>query len=117
MLIQWDEQSYEEPATGQLNRLEVLGRSLHYNIDRYLQLRAVIGISQILKGLSFMDVLNRQAAKAILWNREHTDHYVFYYGDFSWNNYAADPSPEELHTAFDMYVDTVENLTQEEHYM
>lgn len=98
VLIQWDEQSYEEPATGQLNRLEVLGRSLHYNIHRYLQLRAVIGISQILKGLSFMDVLNRQAAKAILWNREHTDHYVFYYGDFSWNNYAADPSPEELHT-------------------
>ncbi|MEK4515039.1 response regulator [Paenibacillus sp. FSL H8-0122] len=104
VIIQWDEHSYEEPSTGQLSRLEVLGRSLHYNINRYLQLRAVIGISQILKGLSFMDVLNRQASKAILWNNEHADHYVFYYGDFNWNNYAADPSPEELHTHSNLIV-------------
>ncbi|ETT44299.1 AraC family transcriptional regulator [Paenibacillus sp. FSL R7-269] len=104
IIIQWDEQSYEEPSTGQLSRLEVLGRSLHFNIHRYLQLSAVIGISQILKGLSFMDVLNRQASKAILWNNEHADHYVFYYGDFNWSNYAADPSPEELHTHSNLIV-------------
>jgi two-component system, response regulator YesN len=104
VIIQWDEKSYEESATGQVGRLDVLGRSLHFNIHRYLHLNAVIGISQILKGISFMDVLNRQASKAILWNKEHADHYVFYYGDFNWNNYAADPSPEELHTHSNLIV-------------
>lgn len=113
VIIQWDERSYEESATGQLGRLDVLGRSLHFNIHRYLHLNAIVGISQILKGLSFMDVLNRQAAKAILWNREHADHYVFYYGDFNWNNYAADPSAEELHTRSNLIVQKAKEYIDE----
>lgn len=104
VIIQWDEKSYEESAAGQVGRLDMLGRSLHFNIHKYLHLNVVIGISQILKGLSFMEVLNRQASKAILWNKEHNDHYVFYYGDFNWNNYTADPSAEELHTRSNLIV-------------
>lgn len=113
VIIQWDEKSYEESATGQVSRLDALGRSLHFNIHRYLHLNAVIGISQILKGLSFMDVLNRQASKAILWNKEHADHYVFYYGDFNWNNYAADPSAEELHTHSNLIVQKAKEYIDE----
>ncbi|MBT2290637.1 response regulator [Paenibacillus albidus] len=104
VIIQWDDPSYEEAASGQINRLDVLGRSLYFHIHKYLQLHAVIGISQILQGLSFMEVLNRQAGKAILWNREHSDHYVFYYGDFNWSNYTTDPSVEELHTHSNLIV-------------
>lgn len=113
VIIQWDEKSYEESSSGQLNRLDVLGRSLHFNIHKYLHLHAVIGISQILKGLSFMDVLNRQASKAILWNKEHNDHYVFYYGDFNWNNYTADPSVEELHTRSNLIVEKAQEYIDE----
>ncbi|MEK5492103.1 response regulator [Paenibacillus sp. FSL R7-0297] len=113
VIIQWDEKSYEESATGQVSRLDALGRSLHFNIHRYLHLNAVIGISQILKGISFMDVLNRQASKAILWNKEHADHYVFYYGDFNWNNYAADPSAEELHTHSNLIVQKAKEYIDE----
>ncbi|MRN53597.1 response regulator transcription factor [Paenibacillus monticola] len=113
VIIQWDEKSYEESSSGQLNRLDVLGRSLHFNIHKYLHLHAVIGISQILKGLSFMDVLNRQASKAILWNKEHNDHYVFYYGDFNWNNYTADPSVEELHTRSNLIVEKAKEYIDE----
>ncbi|MEC0168993.1 response regulator [Paenibacillus graminis] len=104
VIIQWDERTYEESAAGQINRLDVLGRSLHLNIQKYLHLNAVIGISQILKGLSFMDVLNRQASKAIQWNKEHSDYYVFYYGDFNWSSYAADPSAEELYSHSNLIV-------------
>ena len=96
-----------------MGRLDALGRSLHFNIHRYLHLNAIVGISQILKGLSFMDVLNRQASKAILWNKEHADHYVFYYGDFNWNNYAADPSAEELHTRSNLIVQKAKEYIDE----
>ncbi|SET58826.1 response regulator [Paenibacillus sp. NFR01] len=112
-VIQWNEKEYEESSSGQISRLDVLGRSLHFNIHKYLHLNAVIGISQILKGLSFMEVLNRQASKAILWNREHSDHYVFYYGDFNWNNYAADPSDEELHTRSNQIVQKAKEYIEE----
>lgn len=104
IIIQWDEKSYEDSSAGQINRLDILGRSLHFNIHKYLHLNVVIGISQILKGLSFMAVLNRQASNAILWNNEHSDHYVFYYGDFNWNSYTSDPSVEELHTHSNLIV-------------
>lgn len=113
IIIQWDEKSYEESASGQINRLDVLGRSLHFNIHKYLHMHAVIGISQILKGLSFMAVLNRQASKAILWNKEHSDHYVFYYGDFNWNNYTTDPSAEELHTRSNLIVQKAKEYIDE----
>jgi len=113
VIIQWDEKSYEESAAGQINRLDILGRSLYLNIHKYLHIHCVIGISQILKGLSFMDVLNRQASKAILWNQEHNDHYVFYYGDFNWNNYTSDPSAEELHTRSNLIVQKAKEYIEE----
>jgi two-component system, response regulator YesN len=113
IIIQWDEKSYEESAAGQINRLDILGRSLHFNIHKYLHVHCVVGISQILKGISFIDVLNRQASKAILWNREHSDHYVFYYGDFNWNNYTADPSAEELHTRSNLIVQKAKEYIEE----
>jgi two-component system, response regulator YesN len=113
IIIQWDEKSYEDSSTGQINRLDILGRSLHFNIHKYLHLNVVIGISQILKGLSFMAVLNRQASNAILWNNEHSDHYVFYYGDFNWNSYTSDPSVEELHTHSNLIVQKAKEYIDE----
>ncbi|OMD30543.1 DNA-binding response regulator [Paenibacillus odorifer] len=113
IIIQWDEKSYEDSSASQINRLDILGRSLHFNIQKYLHLNAVIGISQILKGLSFMAVLNRQASKAILWNNEHNDHYVFYYGDFNWNSYTTDPSVEELHTRSNLIVEKAREYIDE----
>lgn len=115
VIIQWDEKSYEESGGGQVSRLDVLGRSLYFNIHKYLHLNAVIGISQILRGLPFMAVLNRQASRAILWNREHNDHYVFYYGDFNWTSYTGDgePSAEELHTRSNLIVQKAKEYINE----
>jgi AraC-like DNA-binding protein/CheY-like chemotaxis protein len=113
IIIQWDEKSYEDSSAGQINRLDILGRSLQFNIHKFLHLNVVIGISQILKGLSFMAVLNRQASNAILWNNEHSDHYVFYYGDFNWNSYTSDPSVEELHTHSNLIVQKAKEYIDE----
>ncbi|WP_379131892.1 response regulator [Paenibacillus sp. sgz500958] len=113
VIIQWNEQSYEESAAGHINRLDILGRSFYLNIEKYLHVHCVVGISQILKGISFMDVLNRQASKAILWNREHNDYYVFYYGDFNWNNYTVEPSAEEMYTRSNLIVQKAKEYIEE----
>ncbi|MDQ0111194.1 response regulator transcription factor [Paenibacillus harenae] len=96
IIIQWDESEFSEPSVNKINQLDMIGRSLHYNIHKYLNLHGVVGISQILRGIEFLSVLGEQARKAILWSREHRDHYVFYYGDFNWSTYTQDPTEEDL---------------------
>ncbi|HEX7057788.1 MAG TPA: response regulator [Bacilli bacterium] len=96
IIIQWNENNFQEQGGSKINHLDMIGRSVHHNISRYLGVSCVVGISQILKGREFLGVLNEQARKAIDWNREHNDHNVFYYGDFNLRLYADDPTSEEL---------------------
>ncbi|QMV40630.1 response regulator [Cohnella cholangitidis] len=96
MIIQWDEARYGESSVDKINQLEMIGRSLHFNVHKFLGFQCVVGISQILKGREFLSELNDQVNKAIVWNREHKDHHVFYYGDFKWERLAEDPTDEEL---------------------
>ncbi|WP_138752812.1 response regulator [Paenibacillus sinopodophylli] len=96
VLIQWDENEFGDSSANKLNQLDMIGRSLHHNIHKYLGLHVVIGISQIIRGMEFLSMLGEQAHKAILWNREHRDHYVFYYGDFNWSTYSQEPTSEQL---------------------
>ncbi|MEK4508733.1 response regulator transcription factor [Paenibacillus sp. FSL K6-2524] len=96
ILIQWNEEEYAELDMNKINQLEMIGRSLHYHVSKYLGISTIIGFSQILKGVEFLNVLSRQADKAMQWGEEQGDYHVFYYGDFNWHNYSQDPSPEEL---------------------
>lgn len=98
ILLQWSEQEYAELDVNKISQLEMIGRSLHHHVEKYLGITAVIGISQILKGMEFLRVLSRQVDKAISWGTGQEDYHVFYYGDFNWSNYAQDPSAEELTT-------------------
>lgn len=95
VLLQWDEESFGDSSVDKINQLELIGRSLQHNISKYLNLPCVVGISQILKGAAFLPALGEQARKAILWNREHKDHHVFYYGDFKWSLFGKEPTEEE----------------------
>ena len=117
VIAQWSERDYNDEGVGKLNALDMLGRSLHYNIVKYLSMECVVGISQILKGASFLPQLNDQAGKAIKWNRKHPDHYVFYYGDFNWSDYGEpeEQTPEELHAQNSLIVDKAKSYI-EEHY-
>ncbi|GIP17905.1 hypothetical protein J40TS1_35470 [Paenibacillus montaniterrae] len=93
-LVQWSEQQYGDASADKVNQLEMIGRSLQHNIEKYLGLSAVIGISQIFKGLEFMKEMADQADKALAWSRRFPDHYVFYFGDFKWELYG-DSEPDE----------------------
>ncbi|WP_438434829.1 response regulator transcription factor [Gorillibacterium sp. sgz500922] len=97
ILLQWSEEGYALMGNDKINHLDMIGRSLHFNIDKYLGVPAVIGVSQLLKGLGFLSELNEQAKKAIRWNGRNEEHAVFYYGDFHWTTYGQEePSEEEM---------------------
>lgn len=113
ILLQWSEQEYAELDVNKISQLEMIGRSLHYHIEKYLGISAVIGISQILKGAEFLHILNRQVDKAISWGTGQEDYHVFYYGDFNWNNYAQDPSAEELTTQNNVIVAQAKRYIEE----
>lgn len=117
VVAQWDEREFNDEGVNKLNGLDMLGRSLHYNIAKYLSMGSVVGISQILKGAAFLPQLNEQACKALKWNRKHPDHYVFYYGDFNWSAYGEpeEQTNEELHAQNSIIVDKAK-LYIEEHY-
>ncbi|MDR9857170.1 response regulator [Paenibacillus sp. VCA1] len=112
ILAQWSEEAYAE-QTNRINQLEMIGRSMHHHIGKYLKIGCTVGISQILKGLQFVNVLSRQADKAMLWAREHGDYHVFYYGDFSWHNYARDPNADELSSQSNRIVEQAKAYIEE----
>jgi two-component system, response regulator YesN len=96
IIIQWDEKKYEELSINKINQLDMIGRSLQFNIHKYLKLSCIVGISQILKGIEFLGLLNEQSHKAISRNQAHPDHFVFYYGDFNMQVDSLEPTDEEL---------------------
>lgn len=105
IIVQWSEEQYAEAGAGKLNELDMIGRSLYFNIHKFLGISSLIGISQILKGIEFLDQLNEQAVKALLCSTQHPDHYVFYYGDFNWSLYPKPPSEEEVSAQTSMIVE------------
>lgn len=115
IIIQWSDVRYEENGTNKINQLDMLGRSLHANISKYLRLPCVVGISQILRGAAFISELGVQSAKAIQWNEEHKELGVFYYGDFNWSRYAQDPTEEEMNAQNNMIVEKAKAYI-DEHY-
>ncbi|MFX3634352.1 MAG: response regulator [Candidatus Pristimantibacillus sp.] len=105
IIMQWNEEQYSEAGAGKLNELDMIGRSLFFNIDKYLGITCIIGLSQILKGIEFLDRLHDQAAKALLCRKQHQDHNVFYYGDFNWSLYPQEASEEDLTSRTSQIVD------------
>ncbi|MCM3701220.1 response regulator [Paenibacillus macerans] len=113
IIAQWSEAEYAEPSVNKINQLEMIGRSLHHHVHKYLGVLCTIGISQIMQGAGFLGLLSRQADKAMLWSGEHGDYHVFYYGDFNWHNYALDPSREELNTQNNRIVESAKEYIEQ----
>ncbi|GMK41710.1 hypothetical protein PCCS19_47670 [Paenibacillus sp. CCS19] len=98
IVIQWDEESYENTSVSKLDQLDMIGRSLHRSMKRYLGLTTIVSISQIANGLQSLVLLNKQAMQALQWSERHPDHDVFYYGDFHESLYTKEETSEdELH--------------------
>ncbi|PWW01150.1 YesN/AraC family two-component response regulator [Paenibacillus cellulosilyticus] len=95
IMMQWDEESYENTSVSKLDQLDMIGRSLHRSMKRYLGLTTVVGISQIANGLQSLVLLHKQAIQALRWSERHPDHDVFYYGDFHESLYTKEEEPSE----------------------
>ncbi|CAM4030503.1 response regulator [Cohnella lubricantis] len=95
VLLDWSERTYEELGANRIEQLEFIGRSLFLNIEKYLGIRSVVGISQMLRDVAFIPLLSQQAGRAMRWNEEHRDHYIFYYGDYKWAMREGTSSEEE----------------------
>jgi len=95
VLLNWSERAYEDTKANRIEQLELIGRSIFFNLEKYLHRKSVVGISQILRETSFIPVLGQQAYKAMKWNDAHRDHYVFYYGDFKWTMQGESPTEDE----------------------
>ena len=101
IILEWNETRYEESGINKINQMDMIGRSLHFNIRKFLGIESHVGISQILKGAGFLPTLNMQAQKATSWrkklsgNWDTQEPFVFYYGDFHMNPISQDEEPTE----------------------
>lgn len=115
VILQWDESRYRDAEVSPITQLEMLARSMLHNIQKYLGITGVAGISQVLMGIEYLPLLNEQSRKAIYWNRSHRDHDVFYYGDLKWDLYAQDPTEEEVSAQNNQIVQRAKSYI-DEHY-
>ncbi len=113
IILQWDSETYGDPGINKINQLDIIGRLLCMNIQVYLSLQCVIGISHILQGIEYISVLDQQAKRAVRLNHVHPDHYVFYYGDFCWNQDEEEPKKDELNMQSNQIVDKVKKYIHE----
>ncbi len=114
-LIGWSEAKYDDTTVSKVNQLDMIGRSLHHNLDSCLHLPVTLGISQIARGAEFLSMLSAQAARALDWSGKHPDQKVFYYGDFSWSDPQQEASDEELSAQSNLIVERSKRYI-EEHY-
>lgn len=118
IIIQWNEEQYGgESSAVKAGQLEMIGRSLHFNIQKFLGFPCVIGVSMILKGQEFLHELNNQVDKAISWSKQMKDHFVFAYSDFIWGQHMENPTEADLDEQNNLIVERAyayiqENYTQ-----
>jgi AraC-like DNA-binding protein/DNA-binding NarL/FixJ family response regulator len=115
IVLQWDLSRDPEASVSPIHQMEMLARSLHHNLQKYLGVGSVAGFSQMLAGVRYLPELNEQSCKAIEWNRGHDDHHVFYYGDLQRGPYQEEPTEEELRVRNNRIVETAKAYI-DEHY-
>ncbi|WP_152393457.1 response regulator [Paenibacillus guangzhouensis] len=82
-ILQFDSSEHTDRKTDHISRLHLIGRTLVTNIQGYLHIDAVVGISPIQFGLPALPACYREAAKAVKWHALYENHTVFYAEDFS----------------------------------
>jgi YesN/AraC family two-component response regulator len=80
VVLQFSEE--EMNSTTRLNQRTMMALLLHNHLLTFINMKSVIGISRIKKGIrSWLDIY-KEANEAILWSEVHKDHHVFYIEDF-----------------------------------
>jgi len=82
-ILQFDAIEHTDRKAEHISRLNMIGKTLVANIQGYLHMEAIVGISQIQFGLPALPTCYREAAKALKWHALYENHNVFYAEDFS----------------------------------
>ncbi|QJD84506.1 response regulator [Cohnella herbarum] len=80
VVLQFTEDEMASPT--QLNEQTMIAQLLHNNLLKFIHLHNVIGISRVREGIPAWVSLYKEANEAIRWSGVHSDHNVFYIGDF-----------------------------------
>jgi two-component system response regulator YesN len=80
VVLQFTEE--EMNSSTRLNQRTMMAQLLHNHLLTFINMKSVIGISRIKKGIkSWLDIY-KEANEAIHWSEIHKDHHVFYIEDF-----------------------------------
>ncbi|MCD1259489.1 response regulator [Paenibacillus athensensis] len=71
----------EQRDASRANQLLMIAQILHNNLETYLKIRSVIGISSIQKGVPQWPSIYNEAVKSLSWGETNKGHYAFYIGD------------------------------------
>jgi two-component system response regulator YesN len=82
-ILQFNEFDNAQRRAENISKLNMIGKTIVTNIQGYLHIEAVVGISPIRLGLPALPESYREAAKAVKWHALYEDHNVFYTEDFS----------------------------------
>ncbi|RAV17845.1 response regulator [Paenibacillus contaminans] len=82
-IVQFHESEYAPGRAEHISKLNLIGKTLAANIQGYLHMEAVVGISPLRLGLQALPEGYRDAAKAVKWHALYANHNVFYAEDFS----------------------------------
>jgi len=113
VILQWTAEDYASLHLNKIGHLEMIGRTINEHIRRSLPIPVIIGISQMMYGVEHLPSLHKQANKAIIWNSDHHDNYVFYYGDLAWRMYNGDSAVVEINDQVNGIVAEVCTFIQE----
>lgn len=80
VVLQFTEEEMASPT--RLNEQTMIAQLLHNNLLKFIHLNNVIGISRVREGIPAWVTLYKEANEAIRWSGVHSDHNVFYIGDF-----------------------------------
>lgn len=82
-ILQFSEADYAERSQENVAKMNLIGKTIVTNIQSYLHLEAVVGISPLRFGLHKLPESYRDSAKAVKWHALYDTHRVFYAEDFS----------------------------------
>ncbi|MNH90346.1 putative response regulatory protein [compost metagenome] len=79
LLLQLTEEENRDSL--RVNQLVMIAQMIHNHLQRYLNIKSVVGISQIQEGVTSWPIIYQEALDSVNWNEVNQGHYVFYKGD------------------------------------
>jgi two-component system response regulator YesN len=83
LIVQFDDAEPRLTTGERIAKLNLAGKTLVHNLNEYLHLEAIVGISSLKRGLAALTEAYRDAADAAKWHGVYDNHHVFFAEDFT----------------------------------